>query len=78
MDVVVPADVMAVGEVGLSGEVRNVNQIESRVREAVKMGFTECIVPASSMNALRKMTNVKLHGVSNVSEAIGLLRKDGK
>ena len=75
MDFVVPADVMAVGEVGLSGEVRSINQVETRVREAVKMGFTNCIIPASSLQTLRKIDHVKLTGVSNVTEAIELLRK---
>ena len=75
MDFIVPADIMAVGEVGLSGEVRNVSQVENRVREAVKMGFVRCIVPESSMKALGKIRNVQLNGVSNVTEAIELLRK---
>ncbi|MBQ9030837.1 MAG: DNA repair protein RadA [Parasporobacterium sp.] len=75
LDYVVPADVMAVGEVGLSGEVRNVNQMENRVKEAVKMGFVRCIVPASSLKLLKSFGDVRLLGVSNVTEAIELLRK---
>ena len=75
MDFIVPADVMAVGEVGLSGEVRSVSQIESRVREAVKMGFSRCIVPESSLKVLGKQENVCLTGVSNVTDAIEILRK---
>ena len=75
MDFIVPEDVMAVGEVGLSGEVRSVSQMESRVREAVKMGFSKCIVPESSLKVLGKPENVCLTGVSNVTDAIGILRK---
>ena len=74
MDFAVPQDVMAVGEVGLSGEVRNVNQIESRIKEAAKMGFTVCIVPESSLRSLKNINNVRLIGVSNVAEAINFLR----
>lgn len=75
MDFIVPADVMAVGEVGLSGEIRSVSQIESRVREAAKMGFSTCIVPASSVKNLRTDGQIRLIGVSNVGEAIEILRK---
>ena len=74
LDFVVPSDVVAVGEVGLSGEVRNVNQIETRVNEAVKMGFHTCIVPALSLNTMKSRDNVRLIGVSNVAQAIELLR----
>jgi len=75
MDISVPANLMAVGEVGLSGEVRNVNQIESRVREAVKMGFDIAVVPGASLKSLQNIKNVKLTGVSNVAEAIEILQK---
>lgn len=75
LDFVVPADVMVTGEVGLSGEVRSVSQIENRVREAVKMGFTRCIVPAYGLQALKEVEAVQLYGVSTVGEAIELLRK---
>ena len=66
---------MVTGEVGLSGEVRNVSQIENRVREAVKMGFTRCIVPAFGIKVLKDVEQVQLYGVSSVGEAIELLRK---
>ena len=41
----VPADLVAVGEVGLSGEVRGVGQLEARLREAAKLGFTSALTP---------------------------------
>jgi len=75
MEFIVPADVMVTGEVGLSGEVRSVSQIENRVREAVKMGFTRCIVPAYGLKSLNEVGSVQLYGVSTVGEAIELLRK---
>ena len=78
LDIVLPADVMAVGEVGLSGEVRNVNQIESRINEAKKLGFTTCIVPGLSLGQLKNIKGVKLIGVFNVSEAIEALNKNEK
>ena len=44
-DVPVPADVAMVGEVGLSGEVRSVGQLEGRLNEAARLGFSKAIVP---------------------------------
>ena len=75
LDFIVPPDMMIVGEVGLSGEVRSVGQIESRVREAAKMGFGRCLVPASTMGSLKTTDGVQVMGVSNVGEALELLHK---
>ncbi len=43
----VSADLVLVGEVGLSGELRSVGQIEARLREASKLGFKRCVIPRS-------------------------------
>ena len=61
------------GEVGLSGEVRAVSQAEQRVREAAKLGFTSCILPQVCLDKMKPVEGIKLHGVRNVREAIGLL-----
>ena len=61
------------GEVGLSGEVRAVSQAEQRVTEAAKLGFTSCILPRVCMDKMKPVKGIKLFGVSNVREAIGLL-----
>ena len=42
------ADIAVVGEVGLSGELRAVSQLEVRLKEAQKLGFKRCIVPRTS------------------------------
>ncbi len=44
-DLVVSPDVLAIGEVGLAGEVRFVNQLEQRIKEAAKLGFKRAIIP---------------------------------
>jgi DNA repair protein RadA/Sms len=44
----VAADVVIVGEVGLSGELRAVSHLETRLKEAAKLGFKRCLLPASS------------------------------
>lgn len=61
------------GEVGLSGEVRAVSMAEQRVHEAVKMGFTRCILPMVNVSKLKPRSDIRLEGVANVREAIGLL-----
>ncbi len=64
---------MVFGEVGLSGEVRAVSMAEQRVREAVKMGFTSCILPKVSLSRCERIKDIRLLGVNNVKEAIDLL-----
>lgn len=70
LDFVVPADVIAFGEVGLSGEVRNVSQAQARVREAMKMGFNVCILPKASARGIKDVPGIEIIGVENVKEAI--------
>ncbi|MDE6712607.1 MAG: DNA repair protein RadA [Lachnospiraceae bacterium] len=71
---------IAVGEVGLSGEVRAVSMIEQRVAEAVKMGFTICVVPKVSLERLKglktpKGGNVEIVAVESVRDAIQYIKK---
>jgi DNA repair protein RadA/Sms len=41
----VPHDMVVFGEIGLSGEVRNVGQVENRLKEAYKLGFKSALIP---------------------------------
>lgn len=75
MDKPVPDDLIAIGEVGLGGEVRAVPNLEYRLREAMRIGFTRAIIPKHSvrqldLNAFDKM---ELLGVTYVRQAIQLL-----
>jgi DNA repair protein RadA/Sms len=68
--------VMAFGEIGLSGEVRAVSQVEQRVLEAKKLGFTTCILPHSSMESLKKIKeigDIQLIGLKSVQDALKFL-----
>lgn len=65
----VPEGVIAFGEVGLSGEVRAVSMAETRVREAVKLGFTTCILPQVCLANLPKIQGIRLIGVRSVQDA---------
>ena len=69
----IPDDMIVFGEVGLSGEVRAVTMPEQRVAEARKLGFKSCIVPEVSMGALKGIEEIRIIGVKNVNQAIGVL-----
>jgi len=57
------------GEIGLSGEVRAISQPEIRIREAAKLGFKRCILPAGNLKQV-KVKGVELTGVKRVEEAL--------
>jgi len=61
------------GEVGLSGEVRAVSQVQMRVQEASKMGFTSCVLPRSSVRRLEAPEGMKLIPVGTLAELGNLL-----
>ena len=69
----VPDGMLAFGEVGLSGEVRSVSMAQIRVKEAAKLGFHTCIVPAVCVQAIGQVPGMKIIGVSSVSEAIDVI-----
>jgi DNA repair protein RadA/Sms len=62
-----------IGEVGLSGEVRAVSQLERRLQEAQKLGFTRCIVPHHNLKGRRMPMDIKCVDVKEVSEALRAL-----
>ena len=67
-------DVVAFGEVGLSGEVRSVNMAESRVMEASKLGFKTCIVPKALEGKLKgTCKNIEIIGVASVADAMKVI-----
>ena len=67
-------DMIAFGEVGLSGEVRSVNMAESRVQEAAKLGFKTCIVPKALEGKLKaSFKNIEIIGVSSVADAMKII-----
>jgi DNA repair protein RadA/Sms len=64
---------LVIGEVGLAGEVRAVHQGEARVREARKMGFRRCILPAASERRLAAADGLEVVGVDSLEALWGLL-----
>ena len=67
-----------VGEVGLSGELRAVSQLERRLSEAARLGFERCLVPGVGAGAGRSAKGIKLLPVSTLREAIKIGLVGGK
>lgn len=67
-----PSDLIVIGEVGLGGEVRGVSRIETRLKEAIHMGFKKCILPKRNLKGLSPAISEKIQllGVELVDQAI--------
>ncbi len=72
MDKPVPDLLSAVGEVGLTGEIRSVAQLGQRLNELHRMGFTRCIVPRSTMKDCQAPAGLELLPARNIREAIAV------
>ena len=69
-NVAIPKDMVIIGEVGLTGEVRRINLIDKRLKEAEKLGFKSCIIPESNKKDLKEKYKLDIIGVSNINEAM--------
>ena len=69
-NVPIPKDMVIIGEVGLTGEVRRINVIDKRLKEAEKLGFKSCIIPESNKKDLKETYKLDIIGVSNINEAM--------
>ena len=69
----VPFDLAAIGEVGLTGELRAVHAINQRLSEVRRLGFTKCLVPARGTGKLTPPDGLQLIQVHNIREAIAAL-----
>lgn len=73
-DRAVPEGFVIIGEIGLAGEIRGIRSALRRVKEAVKMGYTDILLPASNRSReLDELTGVRLHYVSSIQEALALI-----
>ena len=70
LDRATPGDLAAVGEVGLTGELRSVSRLEERVAEIHRLGFKQCVVPAGRTERLKAFPGLRLLPAKNVGEAI--------
>jgi len=71
------SDITAFGEVGLTGELRQVSQVNPRLAEIARMGFTTCILPHSGKNKLQAPKGLELIQVKTISEAMRVCQRDG-
>ncbi len=69
-DVCVSPDTVIVGEIGLSGEIRAVNNLDKRIKEAEKLGFKNIIVPASNKIKQDEFKNIKIKEAARLIDAI--------
>lgn len=66
-------DIALIGEVGLTGELRAVNQIDKRLNEMKKLGFSKCIIPESNKRGLAPPKDLTIYYAKNVGSALQLL-----
>ena len=66
----IDAGTVVCGEVGLTGEVRGVGQMEARIKEAAKMGFDRCILPKARVSDILPETDMALIRISNLKELV--------
>lgn len=69
-DKVIPNDLVAIGEVGLTGEIRSVSHMNQRLAEVSRLGFRKCIVPRNSADKLDYPAGLEIFKVRNILEAI--------
>jgi DNA repair protein RadA/Sms len=69
-DIPVDPSAVVVGEVGLGGEIRTVNQIERRITEAAKLGFKTIVIPSGNKKSIQGKTAITVKEVDTVDQAI--------
>lgn len=72
-DFEIPPDMMILGEVGLTGEVRNVQHMDKRLMEGAKLGFKKCILPKGNVKGC-DTASMTLYPVDNIAQALNLLK----
>ncbi|MEE1048676.1 MAG: DNA repair protein RadA, partial [Clostridia bacterium] len=66
----IDSDIVAIGEIGLAGELRACSYLENRIAEAEKMGFARCLVPNCDMSKLKKFKKIKISTYGNIRDVI--------
>ena len=76
MDKPIGDKTVAIGEVGLAGEIRNVTFLENRLREAQRIGFTKAIVPSNGLRHIdvKDFEGLELVGVNYIRDAIQAIK----
>lgn len=77
-DTVIPDSIIAIGELGLAGECRGIANVDQRVKEAARLGFTKAIVPIHNYKSATKVNGIEIIAVKNVYDLLTLLRSQNK
>ncbi len=75
-DVVLPPNMLFLGEVGLGGELRNVVRLEKRLSEAAKLGFTSAVVPKIALRGIKLPKDFAVNGITHISQMIAMLKRN--
>lgn len=73
LDKPVDQKTLLIGEIGLTGEIRAVGQIQTRLKEAEKMGFSKCVIPGSAAKQLSGIKGMIIESVSFLKDAMEVL-----
>ena len=69
-DQCIPDDLVAVGEVGMTGEIRAVSHMNQRLAEVARLGFKKCMIPRGGSEKLDIPEGLTVYRVKNIREAI--------
>ena len=73
MDFIMPTDTVAIGEIGLTGEIRSVTTIDKRITEAEKLGFKRIIIPSGNAKSVSSSA-IDIIPVKNINQALSILK----
>ena len=80
-DIALPSSAIAVGEIGLTGEIRMVSNLEGRLKEAAKLGFKKCLIPQANQknknfaNLKKSLPELELHLISHIRDLAKFFKK---
>ena len=69
-DTPIADDLVAIGEIGLTGEIRSVSHMNQRLSEAARLGFQKCLIPRGGSEKLEIPAGLTVYRVRNLREAI--------
>ncbi len=75
LDKPLPQGFICLGEIGLSGEIRPVGQVEARLKEAKRLGFSKALIPKANAESQLKSKGIDIISLSHLSEAISVIKK---
>lgn len=74
----IPDDLIAIGEIGLAGECRAVSNVEQRVKEAARLGFSTALIPIGNASACPKADGIKIHPIKTIYDVLKFLKTENK